>query len=229
MSAFAGILKNPVVFICGIGFPLFLVVVMFFGLVCSPNRYEDPDPVQTKPTLQVKSSPMGTLNVLTVGLRVSDIETYEGKTGEVKLAYLAVGDGTWAIDLSSLDGKYNPEQRIVDGKLVVDVYLPEPSVTHTRVDFHHPDTGIVDIANNTLWKLNDKLRERLTLRAEDNSQKGMAAAARNKTYGETAKQQAERVITGFYLSAGADDVRIHWGKSAPNAPQEMRPASSSLI
>lgn len=228
MSALMAILKNPTVLVCGIVFPLFLVVVMFSGLVCSPNRYENPDPKQTKPTLQVRSSPMGTLNVLKIGLRVSDIETYEGKTGEVKLAYLAVGDGTWAIDLSSLGGESNPEQRIVDGKLVVDVYLPEPVVTNTRVDFHHPDTGIVDITNNTWWKLTDELKERMTQRAQDSSQKGMVKAAQNKAYGETAKQQAERVITGFYLSAGADDVRIHWGKSAPNAPQETQPATPSL-
>lgn len=193
-----------------------IVAIMLSGLTV---RVEQPEEVEVAPPPPM---PQKFLDVLNVGFRVTAIVEWDGVTAKDSMAYLAVGDATLGVDLSAIDGKNNPRVSLRGGKMEVDVYLPYPKVTNAGVDFNAPETGIVDV-NDRGWPMKAAQREKMELYAQDQSQEGLQRAARESYYQELATAQAQQIIEGFYRSAGAAVVRVHWGETAPpGTPSEIQ-------
>ena len=240
---------------------IFLLVFGGFviaGVFFSPGKREPKGP-QAFLGAKTRQLAAGHLEVLEIGARVIAII----KTKSATMAYLAVGDGAWSVDLSGLDGKDNPRLTQENGEKILDVFLPEPQVSRARIDFTHPDTGVVDVKDDSfLWwddsgyvkksgntkdgdagasrgttsrqqgideeKLDEEDKLELLFGAQNLSIEGVEMTVKNESYRKAAKRQAERVIKGFYISAGVDYVRVHWAGEPRERAAEQSAAQKEV-
>lgn len=239
---------------------IFLLVfggLVIAGVFFSPGKREPKGP-QAFLGAKTRQLAAGHLEVLEIGARASAII----KKSSITMAYLAVGDGAWSVDLSGLDGKDNPRLTQENGEKILDVFLPEPQVSRARIDFTHPDTGAVDVKDEDTWgndsgyvkksgntkngdagasrgttsrqqgideeTLDEEDKLELLFWAQNLTMEGVEMTVKNESYRKAAKRQAERVIKGFYISAGVDYVRVHWAGEPRERAAEQSAAQKEV-
>lgn len=210
-----------------------MIVAIVIVLLCVPSPGPDTKSESTSVSLGDPLVGISNLNVLRVGLQLSDSTkrwSHNEKGKErwyAQMAYIANGVGELSVDLSSLNvgGNTNPVKTTENGVEIWDIYLPEPKVTTKRLDFSpegrrnnvldfwFDDKTIFGVSDgeeaNARAEMEQECRRKTTLAIQDTMEQ--------REYMDLAKHQAELVLRGMFASFGIETIRFHWGESSPSA------------
>lgn len=211
-----------------------MIVAIVIVLLCVPSPGPDTKSESTSVSLGDPLVGISNLNVLRVGLQLSDSTkrwSHNEKGKErwyAQMAYIANGVGELSVDLSSLNvgGNTNPVKTTENGVEIWDIYLPEPKVTTKRLDFSQDGrrNNVLDFyfVKKSIWRrvsddevanaraeMEQECRRKTTLAIQDTMEQ--------REYMDFAKQQAELVIRGMFAPLGIETIRFHWGESSPSA------------
>lgn len=210
-----------------------MIVAIVIVLLCAPSPGPATKSESTSVSLGDPLVGISNLNVLRVGLQLSDSTkrwSHNEKGKErwyAQMAYIANGVGELSVDLSSLNvgGNTNPVKTTENGVEIWDIYLPEPKVTTKRLDFSQDgrrnnvldfwfdDKTIFGVSDgevaNARAEMEQECRRKTTLAIQDTMEQ--------REYMDFAKHQAELVLRGMFAPFGIETIRFHWGESSPSA------------
>ena len=214
-----------------------MIVAIVIVLLCAPSPGPATKSESTSVSLGDPLVGISNLNVLRVGLQLSDnVKKWGHDDGEgedkkerwyAQMAYIANGVGELSVDISSLNvgGNTNPVKTTENGVEIWDIYLPEPKVTTKRLDFSQDgrrnnvldfwfdDKTIFGVSDgevaNARAEMEQECRRKTTLAIQDTMEQ--------REYMNFAKHQAELVLRGMFAPFGIETIRFHWGESSPSA------------
>ena len=182
------------------------------------------DPVHHAPPAPTIEEVRQLASLVTLDVPISDIHVsrMSGFTGGLKMAIAVRGDVQIATDL-----RFARFENVDAQRQRITLVLPNPRPDRPRLD--HEETRILEIDRNGLWNLQfGQAGERvLTNRAYAAAQRVLLEAADRPELIEKARDQAEKVMRGFFGALGWE-VAIEWDDSMmTEAPAAPDPATST--